>query len=92
MVWGKKDKKPSRVIELEDEEESEDENEEESNNEESDEKEIPKSNIKKKLKQESKIIKPSARIVSGEIISDGVYKFTLITNKSIGEIGEEFDI
>ena len=32
------------------------------------------------------------RIISGKVIEEGIYEYTLITNRKIGKIGEEFEI
>jgi hypothetical protein len=85
MVFGKKKKQNYEEMESETEEGLEKEDDE------IEEEQEQKQELKK-LKQENKILRPSARIVSNEIIGNGVYKIVLITNKLIGEVGEEFQI
>lgn len=81
---GKKEK--TKVIEPEDEPEPE---EDEYKDDDEEEPEEVKQPIKKlEVKEE----KPTAKIVSGEFLSDGMFRFVLITNKSLGEIGVEFEI
>ncbi len=52
-----------------------------------------KAELEKKIKKlkESEPETPTnyVRIVGGELLKDGVYRYTLITNYSLGEIGEE---
>ena len=87
MVFGRK-KKVAKVEE-DDEEEYESDNEEDGDEE--PEEEPEKENRKTKLINKPKV-NPMARIISGRIISDGVFEYTLITNKALGELGSEFEI
>jgi len=76
-------------------EDADDETKDEDLDDEEQEKEEELKNLNskiRKLKSDKQIVKPSARIVSGKIVGDGIYEFTLITNTNLGQIGEEFDI
>ena len=100
-IFKRKQGRQIKVIEPEeDEEEQEDKDEEDTKEEDLDEEEKRTSELKRlnselrKLRHEDKSVqaKPSARIVSGKIVGDGIYEFTLITNTNLGQIGEEFEI
>jgi len=80
--------KKGKVVKVIETKEDEEEDEEDSDEEYEDEK---KTSDIKKLKSDS-IVKPTAKILSVEFVSDGIYKFVLVTNKILGQIGEEFEI
>ena len=75
----KKKKKEGKVQDMEDEEELDDEEEQD------DDEEVEE-------KKESKKLTPTARIVSGKLLDDDVFEYTIITNKTLGDIGSVFDI
>jgi len=106
-IFKRKQGRPAKVIEPKEEEyqdegetENEDKDEEDIDERDLDEEEEKTSELKRlnselrKLRHEDKPVqaKPSARIISGKIVGDGIYEFTLITNTNLGEIGEEFEI
>ena len=74
----KKKNKVGKVQDMEDEEELDDEEEQDDDEEETKE-------VKKELS-------PTARIVSGKLLDDDVFEYTIITNKTLGDIGSVFDI
>lgn len=47
--------------------------------------------VKSEPKQEVKA-KAEARIITGELIGEGLYKYVVVSNKIIGEIGEKFPL
>lgn len=73
-----KKKKVGKVQDMEDEEELDDEEEQDDDEEET--------------KEEPQKLSPTARIISGKLLDDNVFEYTIITNKTLGDIGSVFDI
>jgi Ran GTPase-activating protein (RanGAP) involved in mRNA processing and transport len=76
-----KKKKVGKVQDMEDEEELDEEEEQDEDEEE----EIEE-------KKEPQKLSPTARIISGKLLDDNVFEYTIITNKTLGDIGSVFDI
>lgn len=85
----KKKKKAAKKTEEEVDEDSEDDNDEDSGVD----VEMQKINTSSPLLLQ-KEVKPkgSARIIGAELTNRGLYKFVILSNQSIGKVGEEFDL
>ena len=86
LGFGNKGGRPKKVLD-----QVEDEDEEENDDEEDEPKEVESPKPIKKLVKDVEV-KPMARLIAGKVLGDGIYEYTLVTNKSLGEIGSEFEI
>ena len=48
--------------------------------------------VEEQIIEEPKVSKQKARIISSEILDNGLMKFTFISNIKMGDIGQEFDL
>jgi len=83
--------RPKKVVKVEPIEEDEDDEEEVEEKEEELEEEVPVPTQKSKAKmiEQKKSIK--CKIVEGTLLENGVIRYTIVADSSIGEIGDEFE-
>jgi len=92
MFGRRKPKNIGKVIESNPKIEDDDERDNDEDNEDEEDLENEKEETPTRKLVKDAPEKPLARISSAKIIGNGIYEYTLITNRLFGNIGEEFEI